>query len=82
MGYVTSPALVNADGTATIYAVTSTVSGNGDQGADPNKAVVINDQLSATQVAANEGFTVFTSAGYVRWNTLRLPSCLRDTLGR
>lgn len=32
---------VKSDGTATIYAVTSTVSGNGDQGADPNKIVVI-----------------------------------------
>ena len=28
---------VNGDGTVTIYAVTSTVSANGDQGADPNK---------------------------------------------
>ena len=30
---------VNRDGTATIYAVTSTVSGSGDQGADPNQVV-------------------------------------------
>ena len=56
--------VVNGDGTATIYAVTSTVSGNGDQGADPNKVVVINDLISATQVPANENFTVFTSAGF------------------
>ena len=55
---------VNGDGTATIYAVTSTVSGNGDQGADPNKVVVINDLISATQLPANESFTVFTSAGF------------------
>ena len=39
--------VVNGDGTATIYAITSTVSGNGDQGADPNKLVVITDTLSA-----------------------------------
>jgi hypothetical protein len=32
---------VNQDGTVTIYAVTSTVSGSGDQGADPNQLVVI-----------------------------------------
>ena len=31
--------VVNKDGTATIYAITSTVSGNGDQGADPNQLV-------------------------------------------
>jgi hypothetical protein len=55
--------VVNSDGTATIYAVTSTVSGNGDQGADPNKIVVINDLISATQLPKSESFTVFTSAG-------------------
>ena len=31
---------VNGDGTATIWGITSTVSGNGDQGADPNKLVI------------------------------------------
>jgi hypothetical protein len=56
--------VVNNDGTATIYAVTSTVSGNGDQGADPNKVVVINDLVSATQLPANESFAVFASAGF------------------
>jgi hypothetical protein len=40
--------VVNGDGTATIYAITSTVSGNGDQGADPNKLVAITDLLNAT----------------------------------
>ncbi|MFZ0335411.1 MAG: hypothetical protein WBD21_09885 [Candidatus Acidiferrales bacterium] len=29
--------VVNRDGTVTIYAITSTISGSGDQGADPNK---------------------------------------------
>lgn len=33
--------IVNANGTATIYAITSTISGSGDQGADPNKLVAI-----------------------------------------
>jgi hypothetical protein len=32
---------VNRDGTATIWAITSTVSGSGDQGAEPNKLVAI-----------------------------------------
>ena len=54
---------VNDDGTATIYAVTSTVSGNGDQGADPNKVVVITDSLSATTLPASETFSVLRSAG-------------------
>src|SRR5262249_23446259 len=32
---------VNGDGTVTLWAITSTVSGNGDQGADPNRLVAI-----------------------------------------
>jgi len=39
---------VNGDGTATIYAITSTISGSGDQGADPNKLVLITDKVDAT----------------------------------
>jgi hypothetical protein len=54
--------VVNGDGTATIYAVTSTVSGNGDQGADPNKVVVITDQISANSLPPNESFSTFDSA--------------------
>ena len=54
---------VNHDGTATIWAVTSTVSGSGDQGADPNKLVMITDKLSATTLPATESFkTIRTSA--------------------
>jgi len=52
------------DGTVTIYTVTSTVSRNGDQGADPNQVVMITDQLSATSLPANETFSTFQSAGY------------------
>jgi hypothetical protein len=39
---------VNGNGTVEIYAVTSTVSASGDQGADPNKLVKVTDLLSAT----------------------------------
>ncbi len=55
---------VNSDGTVTIYGVTSTVSANGDQGADPNKLVMINDVLSNLTAtgAASEAFTVVKSA--------------------
>jgi len=51
--------------TVTIWAVTSTVSGNGDQGADPNKLVVVTDTLSNTTAsgAAGETFSTVRSAG-------------------
>ncbi len=55
---------VNPNGTVTIWAVTSTVSGGGDQGADPNKLVAITDNLSATTPAANEQFWTVRSAGF------------------
>ena len=52
---------VNRDGTVTIWAVTSTVSGAGDQGADPNKVVTITDDLGAQTLPA-ESFRTFESA--------------------
>jgi hypothetical protein len=39
---------VGEDGIVTIYAVTSTVSASGDQGADPNLLVKVTDRLDAT----------------------------------
>jgi hypothetical protein len=56
--------VVNGNGTATVYAITSTVRGNGDQGADPNPLVAITDNLSATTLPANESFTTVRSAGF------------------
>jgi hypothetical protein len=44
---------VNWDGTATIYAITSTISQNGDNGADPNKVVVVTDRISDTQLSSD-----------------------------
>jgi hypothetical protein len=55
---------VNGDGTATIWAITSTVSGSGDQGADPNRLVTITDQISATTLPAAESFTLVRAAGF------------------
>jgi len=52
---------VNRDGSVTVYAVTSTVSGSGDQGADPNKVVKITDDPAAT-TAGSESFTTVRSA--------------------
>ena len=45
---------VNGNGTVEIYAVTSTVSASGDQGADPNKLVNVTDLLSATTLPTGE----------------------------
>jgi hypothetical protein len=56
--------VVNFDGTATIYAITSTISGSGDQGADPNKLIAITDNLSATSLPADETFYTLKTAGY------------------
>jgi hypothetical protein len=55
---------VNPDGTVTIWAVTSTVSGGGDQGADPNKLVEITDRLDATAPASRERFQTVVPARY------------------
>ncbi|WP_210352186.1 hypothetical protein [Bradyrhizobium rifense] len=55
---------VNPDGTASIWAITSTVSGGGDQGADPNRLVVIKDKLAATALPAGETFTTVRTARF------------------
>ena len=57
---------VNPDGTVTIWAITSTVSGAGDTGADPNRLVVITDKVSATTAAetAHERFLTLQGAGF------------------
>jgi hypothetical protein len=56
--------VANGDGTVTIYAITSTVSGGGDQGADPNKLMVITDQLSAISLPPDESFSAFQTANF------------------
>lgn len=43
---------MNRDGTVDIYAITSTISANGDNGADPNNLVKVTDILSATTLPA------------------------------
>ena len=52
---------VNPDGTVTIWAVTSTVSGDGDQGADPNKVVSITDDLAATSLTPDVAAETFST---------------------
>jgi hypothetical protein len=51
---------VNGDGTADIYAITSTVSASGDNGADPNKLVKVTDLLKSTTLPkSNHGIGKF-----------------------
>jgi hypothetical protein len=54
----------NEDGTVTIWAITSTVSTSGDQGADPNQLVMITDRLDAETLPARESFKVLRTAKY------------------
>ena len=51
----------NGNGTVVLYAVTSTVSASGDQGADPNKLVKVMDLLKATTPPNGKGFGQFTT---------------------
>ncbi len=57
---------VHRDGTVELWAITSTVSGNGDTGADPNKLVTVIDTLKNTSatVAARERFYTLDEAGF------------------
>ncbi len=55
---------VGRDGVATIWAITSTISGNGDVGADPNRLVAIRDAVEnadAGAAAKERFFTLRTS---------------------
>ena len=54
---------VSPGGTVTIWGITSTVSGDGDQGADPNKLVAVTDRVSALTAPAGESFTTVRTAG-------------------
>jgi hypothetical protein len=57
---------VDRDGKATVYGITSTVSGGGDQGADPNRLVSVTDSLANTDAnkAAAEKFTILRKAEF------------------
>jgi hypothetical protein len=55
----------NGEGTVDLYAVTSTISTSGDQGADPNKLVTVKDQLKATSMPNGLGtFQTLREAGF------------------
>jgi hypothetical protein len=46
----------NFDGTVTIFAITSTISANGDTGADPNKLVRVTDRVSDNTLPSSDGY--------------------------
>ncbi|MEY9937363.1 hypothetical protein [Streptacidiphilus sp. MAP5-3] len=52
---------VNPDGTVSLWAVTSTVSGATDEGADPNRLVRVTDHLDATSAAGDTFQTLRTA---------------------
>jgi hypothetical protein len=55
---------VNADGTVTLWATTSTSSASGDNGADPNKVVQITDRVAAMSLTGSvSGESFATVAG-------------------
>ncbi len=58
--------VVNRDGTATIWAITSTISNNGDNGADPNKLVKVTDVISATALSKNGPSDTFVTVRSAR----------------
>jgi hypothetical protein len=66
---------VNGNGTVTVYATTSTVSGGGDQGADPNKVLAITDKLGAVAPGNEKFVTVRPATSGVRYGGVAvLPS--------
>jgi hypothetical protein len=74
---------VNGDGTVDVWAITSTLSTSGDQGADPNQLVSIRDVLKNTDPAhaAHEQFRILRTAKYaevLRGVSLTPGSCEHD----
>jgi len=57
---------VNADGTVSLFGITSTISAAGDLGADPNEFVTVTDMLANTSasVASGENYTTLQTANY------------------
>jgi hypothetical protein len=74
---------VNGDGTVDLWAITSTLSTSGDQGADPNQLVFIRDHQKNTDPAhaAHEQFKILRTAKYgevLRGVSLTPGSCEHD----
>lgn len=69
---------VRGDGMVEIYAVTSTISASGDQGADPNKLVKVTDSLRSTTLPlGNEGDDKYSAGQFVTIQTAQAGEVLR-----
>ena len=55
---------VHRNGTVTVFGVTSTVSGSGDQGADPNQVLSIRDVVASTTPPVGARFRPVRAAGF------------------
>jgi hypothetical protein len=62
--------LVNRDGTVTLWAVTSTSSAAGDNGADPNRVVEITDEVAATAPTGRVASEIFRSIAGPTYGTV------------
>jgi hypothetical protein len=70
---------VNADGTVTLWAVTATTSASGDNGADPNEIVQIDDLVAATNLPNSEQFSVLDGPQYgVRYGGVAFASAVPE----
>jgi hypothetical protein len=61
---------VNADGTVTLWATTSTSSASGDNGADPNKVVQITDRVAATSLTGSVSGEMFATVAGPTYGTV------------
>ena len=75
---------INGDGTVTLFGITSTVSTNGDPGADPNELVSITDTIAGTTAPAGEKFTILETApaGTVLRGVSLTPTAVRRSGGQ
>ena len=62
--------VVSANGTVTLWATTSTSSGSGDNGADPNKVVRITDAMAATTLTGSVAKETFTTVAGPTYGTV------------
>jgi hypothetical protein len=61
----------NGDGTVELFAITSTLSQNGDQGADPNKLVTVKDLLNSSSLPSGNSDSSGHSHAWGHFQVLR-----------
>jgi len=68
---------VHSDGTVDLFAITSTISANGDTGADPNKLVGVTDILNATTLPAGNSPSGFFVDHFITLRSARAGEVFR-----